>query len=129
MRAPLFLLLTCLICVALLVARVGGAHLHLCLDGQTAASSVQLVDDLAEPQPAAISDPHRDVDLALIGDLVKPGKDSVDLDFSLLLVATLFGWLLALGRAPPPPRPQPAAVLTRRFVFRPPLRGPPLAFR
>jgi hypothetical protein len=110
-----------LLCVTLVVARVDGAHLHLCLDGQEQSTSVRVAPDV--PAPDGAKAPHNDVDLALGADaLTKTSKGE-----------------LKQAAAPPPAFPTftppavssaaPAAAIaasssTPSLVL-PPLRGPP----
>lgn len=112
-----------LICAALLFARLGGAHLHLCLDGSEPAASLHVTDpghhaDHHDDQT------HADRDVLLVGDaLTKSGKWGVDLPLLLAafwLVIVLFARL----RMTAADSPQPAASPPR--FCRPPLRGPPL---
>lgn len=123
---------------AFLVARVTGAHLHLCLDGAEPLAQLH-VSDTAEidhhpdqhahehhvdhPEGENLGQPHEDVDVDALGNAV--GKP-VKLDSSLnAMLAWVFssGLLLPAHQPPPvyqeaPPRPPP------RFL-RPLLRGPP----
>lgn len=116
--------LLALLCIAVLVARVGGAHLHLCLDGGEPASDLHLFDlgqhhDAADPGLA-----HNDVDVVLLGDLIAKNKIQWQLPLALLAAAVLFG-LLRIPRGllvPWVSRP----ILPRPPLFlRPPLCGPP----
>lgn len=116
---PRYWLLT-LICVTLLAARVDGAHLHLCLDGQEQSSSVRLGPDGRGGTGAQA--PHNDVDLALADLLAKPGKG--DLKQPLSLPPAQVALLLAqarfdFGAVPAVTAPFASSVLL------PPLRGPP----
>lgn len=121
-RSPRPWLLT-LVCVALLFARLGGAHLHLCLDGSEPAASLHVTD------PAHHADhhdgqTHADRDVSLVGDaLTKSGKWGLDLPLllaALWLVTVLFARLRITAADPPQPAASPP-----RFC-RPLLRGPPL---
>ena len=110
-----------LLCATLLVARMDGAHLHLCLDGQESPSSVHVWPDA--PAHADTQAPHNDVDLALAADsLAKPGKGDVDQPVALpprslamVVAATQFGPLIVPSVVFPP----------ASSVLLPPLRGPP----
>lgn len=116
--------LLALLCVAVLAGRVGGAHLHLCLDGNEPPSDLHLFElgqhhDEGEPGQA-----HHDVDVVLVGDLIAKSKVQWQLPLALLATLVLFG-LLRIPRGlrvpwvsrpflPPPP-----------LFLRPPLCGPP----
>ncbi len=121
-RFRVFLL--ALLCIAVLVGRVGGAHLHLCLDGSEAFGDLHLFE-LGQHHDQAHSDqPHNDVDVVLLDDLIAKSKSQWQLPVALLAAAVLFG-LLRMPRGllvswvsrpilPPPP-----------LFLRPPLCGPP----
>ncbi len=125
---PRFLI--ALVCVGLLVLRLGDAHLHLCLDGteppiamHLGDSGVHHTDESAEHDTA--NPEHADRDVAVGADaLVKKPTGSIELP----LLAVLFGLLLfylarlrdVLPVYLPPPRLSPV-----RAHLRPPLRGPP----
>jgi hypothetical protein len=119
--------------VAFLIARVTGAHLHLCLDGsepltQLHVSNTAEVDHHHEvghdpDHDASGSQSHEDVDVDTLGNVVAKG---VKLDLSLIaLLAFSLTLLVRLGSprpiresSPRPPWPPP------RYL-RPLLRGPP----
>lgn len=118
------LLLTLFLCIALLVVRVGGVHLHLCLDGQEPASAVHvggdtLVHDHAQSGPA-----HQDYDVDLISN---PLGKFAKVDFSLFALVIAVTLLLLTGRRTEPVLQQ---VFLRAFTpparLRPPSCGPPL---
>lgn len=111
-----------LLCVALLVVRVGGAHLHLCFDGGEPPVSLHLMDDAAHTGPGMQSG-HQDMDVALAGEaFAKTAK--LGLDLPILLIAALLAW--SLFQAPRPSVPGYRLPLISAVHFlRPPLRGPP----
>jgi len=120
-------MLLTLMCVMLLVARVDGAHWHLCFDGKEPPASLHLVDMTPHhgTLPGA-SAAHHDADVALSGDVVsKSAKWSFGLDYTPALVAVAFLLVLlhtAQGSSVPAyGRYAPAAP----YFLRPPLRGPP----
>ena len=120
-RQPLRLSLF-LLCLALLGARLGGAHLHLCLDGQEALVSAHASepghDDAHHGDPA-----HSDVDVSLVSDALTPlAKLFVDLP-TLLAVLWLVLGARALRVTAPSTR-LPGRASQARF-HHPPLRGPP----
>lgn len=113
-----------LICGALLFARLGGAHLHLCLDGSEPPAGLHVThsghhadhhDDRA----------HDDRDVSLLDDaLTQSGKS--DFDLPLLLTALWLVTVLSTRlRITAADSPQPSASPPR--FCRPPLRGPPLS--
>ena len=128
-RGPWQAWLLTLVSIALLWARVGGTHLHLCFDGQEPAASVHLNhgDHHAEAHGGhhhAGEEQHNDLDVPMGDDaLAKPGKSGLDLP--TLLAATLLLLLFGLGRAGwSAPGRLPGAARPARCL-RPPLRGPP----
>lgn len=126
--------LLALACLTLLFTQMGGAHLHLCFDGQEPPASLHLSDanhhddhhgGHHDRHHAAGETPHSDLDVPLANDVLsKPVKPILDL--SLILLAVL--WLGALSftrdRIPPPDPTRLRAFST--FLLLPPLRGPPL---
>lgn len=112
-----------LICAALLFARLGGAHLHLCLDGSEPPASLHVTDS-GHHADHHDGQAHDDRDVSLVGDvLTKSGKSGFDLPLLLVafwLVILLFARLRMTAADPPQPSVSPP-----RFC-RPPLRGPPL---
>ena len=113
-----------LLCVPLLLGRVGGAHLHLCLDGKEPPSSFHLFDNGLHHGLSDMAVPHQDMDVAASGDLLSKGKFEFDLPLALLAAFFLLG-LPARTRqfvASPAPR----AVLAAPLCLLPPSRGPPL---
>lgn len=112
-----------LLCVTLLVGRVGGAHLHLCFDGRESPSSFHLFDIGLHHPESGLDTPHEDVDVAVSDELLSKNKFEWNTPLALLAAIVVFGFL----RAP------------RRFVclfiahaipaappfLLPPLRGPP----
>ncbi|TXH04486.1 MAG: hypothetical protein E6R07_07415 [Nevskiaceae bacterium] len=116
--------ITLLLCIALLVVRVGGAHLHLCFDGQEPSASIHLADagDLGEHSEWGV--PHKDANIDLGNDgLAKLPKLDLPLLALLLSLALCLFVQRRTGSAPPYAAPLFLGVATR---FLPPLRGPPL---
>lgn len=113
-----------LLLVALLTVRIGGAHLHLCFDGNEPPASLHLLDDGAHHEENTVSAPHNDVDLSVIDEaLTKVGKASWDLPV-LAIAATLLLALLVIP-ARIVPRHVVPPTLSPLYLLRPPLRGPP----
>ena len=119
---PLF---ATLLCLALLMMRVGGAHLHLCFDGTEPPASFHVFDATPHHESPAASATHQDADVAVTADVYsKPGKVGDQLPLALL--AAIIAWaLIRRPREFVPPYPAPA-MRTKRELLRPPLRGPPL---
>ena len=113
-----------LLCVVLLVVRVGGAHLHLCLDGNEPPVSFHPADDWDHQPEIEIDTPHDDVDVAVsAASIAKSGKQT--LDVPLLPLVPLLMWLLL-----PPLRHVFFSAVLRFHLrpslhLRPPFRGPP----
>lgn len=111
-----------LACVALLVARIGGAHLHVCLDGTEAPVSFHT--SISEPYSDhdGSAQFYSDWDLSLFGDVVAKKVDNgIDaimprLGIALLLILPLTKLVLI------PHNPQRPISLTRARRFRPPLQ-------
>ena len=108
----------------LLVTRAGGAHWHLCFDGQEPPVSIHVADSPIEHAADDIGNPHHDqnVDVGLAW-LAK--HSSANFDLPPLVFAAL-----ALWAVPPQPTTQPfseaLAPTFHDFSRRlPPLRGPP----
>lgn len=118
--------LLALLCVTLLIGRIGGAHLHLCFDGKEPPSTLHLFDHGVHHGSSELNAPHDDADVALAGDMLLKSPFDRIWPLALLFVAVLllrlptrrgsFIPLTSAIRLPPSP-----------FV-RPPLRGPPLPF-
>lgn len=121
-RAPTQAWLLTLVCVALLFARIGGVHLHLCFDGSEPPASLHF-EDSGHHADHHLADAHNDRDVSLLADaLTKTGK--LSLDFPLLLAAFCLSLLLCALR--PVYRPHQARTLWPPPDFlRPFLRGPP----
>lgn len=112
-----------LLCVAVFAMRMGGAHLHLCLDGRVPQATVQ-VADTGSP-PGGLHKLHHDVDISLVGEgFAKKSFDSAP-DLPVLVAAVLVLFILR----------DPTRLLIRRewsfpvrsnpFLRLPPARGPP----
>lgn len=119
-------LLITLLCVTLIALRVGGVHVHLCMDGSEPPLSVHVADSgVHHLDEADEGDAHADRDVAIASDVVVK-KPSGDFDLTLLAA---FGALLLFVLARPRQRitfpPVPARATTARAHLRPPLRGPP----
>jgi hypothetical protein len=119
-----------LVCVAVLVLRIGGAHLHLCFDGSEPPVAMHLGDSGVHHADEAAglesgSNEHADRDIGIGADaLVKKPTGSIEIP----LLAVLFGLLLfyvARRRDVLPVYLPPFLLTPARAHLRPPLRGPP----
>jgi len=126
-RSPMMMRgLLALASLALVWAGLGGAHLHLCLDGSEPPTSLHFVDgDYLGDHHADTA--HTDIDLPLFDEMVvkSPNKPGVELPVVILL-ALVF---LVVHRRPAsrsPPRTISHRDTTSPSRLRPPLRGPPL---
>jgi hypothetical protein len=114
------------LCLALVVLRVGGIHLHLCLDGSEPPVSYHVADSgIHHLDEHDAGESHSDRDMALADDLLLK-KAAQALDSLLILFAfSLLLFLVSRSIAPrqvadPSPRLRPGL-----SWLRPPLRGPP----
>lgn len=113
-----------LLCAAVLLPRLGGPHLHLCLDGSAPLIALHAADAGAEAGDghhetgASHEDQTVDVSSPVLGKVWPPG-----LDGALILVLVLFLGALPRALLLPPSAGRPVAV--QPLFLRPPLRGPP----
>lgn len=116
-----------LLCLALVVVRANGAHLHLCFDGTEPPVSLHMADAGQHHENSGTGETHQDADVPVAGDaLAKIFKLKLgDLPLILLAAAILLSLLLSPDR-PIALRRIGIAPLTLRGL-RPPLRGPPHA--
>lgn len=118
-------LATALLCLALLMVRVGGAHLHLCFDGTEPPASYHVLDVDPHHESPGADAAHQDADVALTADMYsKPGK-SVD-HLPLALMTAIFALALIRRQRTSTSPDYAPALPTARALLRPPLRGPPL---
>jgi hypothetical protein len=119
-------LLVWLVCIALVIMRVGGVHVHFCADGNEPAASVHVgdsgLDDLDHPKGVGVDASVFDSDMSVSGDvLVK----KFGLDFDLPTIAAALTLLLAIVRSVPVDRGPQLVRVSDPTRLRPPLRGPP----
>jgi hypothetical protein len=122
-RASSRVWLLTLVCVALLFARLGGVHLHMCFDGSELPASLHVTDS-GHHADHHDGQAHDDRDVSLLGDaLTRSGKPGLDLP--LLLTAFWLAIFLFTRLRMTAADSSQLAASTPRF-FRPLLRGPPL---
>jgi hypothetical protein len=119
-RPRLALLLV--LCAIVLLPRLGGPHLHLCLDGSAPAVALHMSDGGREDVLFGTDDGHQDqtveVSNPVVGKVWPPSLDgALFLIFAVLLAIARQTSLLPMLRT----IPVPASPL----FLRPPLRGPP----
>lgn len=119
-RSRLKLAFFSLLCAVILIPPLGGAHLHLCLDGSAPPVTLHMSDSNLLPTTAGESHQDQTVDVSrpALGKAWPPGLDSALLVFVLLVLAGL-----QQTRALPMLRNIPLPALPQ--FLRPPLRGPP----
>ena len=122
-RARYRIWILALFSAALLVPRLGGTHLHLCLDGSAPPISLHVAaggssDDEHLGVAGSHEDQTVDVSSPVIGKVSPPGLDGL-LMLALVLVFVLFRQVLLLPVARALVLPLPPAYV------RPPHRGPP----
>ena len=114
-----------LICVAVLVMRVAGVHVHMCLDGQEPPQSLHWGDAGVHDDEDHASGSHADFEIDLLDEALAKNLPP-DLDLPALLVAALVllsPVLKSLAQKPSPSTIHPPSV---SHFFRPLLRAPPL---
>lgn len=126
-KLPLLIALTC---VSMLVLRVGGAHLHLCLDGGEPPMSLHLGDsglhhvDVDAEHAGVLQDaPHTDQDVRIAADVLI--KKQIDLGTLAILFAVLLVILLSRRRSLLPELLHLPFFAHAPVRLWPPLRGPP----
>jgi hypothetical protein len=114
-------LIFALFCAAVLLPRLGGPHVHLCLDGAAPAVYAHVSDAAGGHFPDADhEDPSIDLSSPATGKLSAQGAGVLLVFAVLLLVLASRQALLLL------PLPAGIAVPQRPPFFRPLLRGPPV---
>lgn len=114
-----------LLAIALLLVRVGEAHLHLCLDGQQQQAVAMHVEDAPTHSGLEASGGHNDVDVDLsVAPWVK--KIGVDELPVIVFASILLALLLPVSQSTSRPAQYLVPNLASAFNLRPPLRGPPL---
>ncbi|MGD9597559.1 MAG: hypothetical protein AB7G76_04205 [Steroidobacteraceae bacterium] len=115
-----------ILCFAFFAARVGGAHLHLCLDGLEAPVAVHVEGHSGEHPADEAGQSHNDVDVPIVAEaLVKQSKAPADTDGSALFaILLLFPFAPRAARIRRPRARTAAATSPPRF-FLPPAHAPP----
>jgi len=112
-----------LVVAAILIARFGGAHLHLCFDGLEPAAAVHVADGAGHDLHHEDAE-HVDQDVALF-DVVIVKKSESSSDATMAFIAVLLCLVpIVAPRAPLRTLFEPAFARAP-FHLRPPLRGPP----
>lgn len=113
-----------LLAIALLLVRVGEAHLHLCLDGQQQQAVAMHVED-APTHGGQETGGHNDVDVDLS---VSPWVKKIGVEELPIIVFASIVLALLLPILQGTSRPAQLLIpnLASAFDLRPPLRGPPL---
>ena len=114
-----------LLCIALLVVRIDGAHLHLCPDGNEPPASLHLLDNGLHLPESGADAQHQDADLAL-ADEPFPKLTKLDSDLPVFLVVALLFWTLSKTFRQQISGYRSPIVSTPPRFLRPPSRGPPL---
>jgi hypothetical protein len=125
LRHSPFARLLWLLAIALLLVRVGEAHLHLCLDGQQQQVAMHVEDAPSHSGAEASASGHNDVDVDLS---VSPWVKKIGVDELPIIVfaSILLALLLPITQGPSRPARYLVPNLAAAFSLRPPLRGPPL---
>ena len=122
-------LLVWLLCIALVVMRVGAVHVHFCADGSEPAASVHVgdsgLDDLDHPKGIGVDSAVSDSDMSVSGDILLK-KFGGDFDLATMAVAcALLLFFVAVVRSVPVDRGPSFVRVSDPTQLRPPLRGPP----
>ena len=122
-------LLVWLLCIALVVMRVGAVHVHFCADGSEPAASVHIgdtgLDDLDHPKGVGVDSAVFDSDMSVPGDILVK-KFGGDFDPATMAVAfALLLFFVAVLRSVPVDWGPSLVRVSDPTQLRPPLRGPP----
>jgi hypothetical protein len=122
-------LLVWLLCIALVVMRVGGVHVHFCADGSEPAASLHVadtgLDDLDHPQGIGVDSSVSDSDMSVPADILLK-KLGGDFDLATMAVAfTLLLFIVAVVRSVPVDGGPSLVRVSDPTQLRPPVRGPP----
>jgi hypothetical protein len=120
-----FLIVT--VCMAVLAGRLGGLHVHMCLDGSEPPTSFHVADSgMHHLDEDAAGNAHEDREMPLTSDMAVK-KPYAEIDLTLLAVlTTLLLFLLSRQRELFDFPSLPSRLRSARSRLRPPPRGPPL---
>lgn len=114
-----------LLAIAVLVVRVGDAHLHFCADGQEQPMTLHVADVPGEHHADEATSSHDDRDLDISEPTLFKKVGGLDeMAVAAPVVYALVVLLPVLSRIEPIADVAPVA-LASVFALRPPLRGPP----
>ena len=115
-----------IVCVAMVVLRVGGLHVHMCFDGSEPPMSFHVEDSgVHHLDEAGAGEAHEDREMALAPD-VAVKKPFGDFDLSVLAAfSALLLFFISRPRELLPFSPLTVRIRSSRARLRPPLRGPP----
>jgi hypothetical protein len=118
-----------MLCITMLVMRIGGAHIHVCLDGSEPPASLHIGDngihDQHHPSGAHVDAAEWDSDVSVPGDaLVKNLTGDVDLP-TLAATLCLLLFIVPLLRIFTRYLDPPLVRISGRSQLLPPPRGPP----
>jgi hypothetical protein len=117
-----------LLCIGIVMMRVGGAHLHYCFDGSEPPVSLHIDGHAGSHHMSngVSSSNHEDIDISVgVDALVKKVPTLLDL-LGLIAALAIFLHLLPRVKTVVPSFDLVLPFSTRRAYLRPPLRGPPL---
>ena len=122
LSAPKKRILIWLLCAVLVMLRVGGGHIHVCLDGSEPPVSIHALDDGLHHHADVAQSAHEDRNVSFSDGFLKYSA-------TLALAAIAGAILLFLVTDSPPfwfARSTTTIIASARpFLLRPPLRGPP----
>ncbi|MBS0419660.1 MAG: hypothetical protein JSR66_18265 [Proteobacteria bacterium] len=123
-------LLVWLICITLVVMRVGAVHVHFCADGNEPAASVHVgdagIDDLDHPRGIGVDSALSDSDMSVPADVLVKKFDNSGVDLPTMALAFALVLFLVVCVQSVPVDWGPLFVrISDPTQLRPPLRGPP----
>ena len=124
LRSSPFAKILWLLAIALLLIRVGEAHLHLCFDGSDRLVAFHVKDSPNHAGGKEISSSHNDLDLAVSASasIKKLALDELPPIALALFLVTL---LVPLVHGSSRPTPSVTLAISSAHCRRPPPRGPP----
>lgn len=125
---PKFKTLLILLCIGIVMMRIGGAHLHYCFDGNEPPVSLHIDGHAGSHHMDSGISPggHEDLDVSVgVDALIKKVPTLLDL-LGVIAALVFFLHLLPRIRSVVPSVDTVLSVSAPRAYLRPPLRGPPL---